>query len=64
MQPQPVLEPLSVSVRDAGKIIGLGKTKTFELIAAGSLESFKVGRKTLVRMSSIRRLVGEEAPAQ
>lgn len=36
--------------------MGLGRTKTFELIADGTVESIKIGKKRLVRLRSIRQL--------
>ncbi|MBW4036651.1 MAG: helix-turn-helix domain-containing protein [Proteobacteria bacterium] len=38
-------------------MIGVGKTTGFRLIAEGRLAAFKVGRKTLVEVASIDRLI-------
>ncbi len=38
-------------------ISGLGKTKMFELIAAGKVQTVKVGTRRLVRMDSLRELL-------
>ncbi|WP_267394973.1 MULTISPECIES: helix-turn-helix domain-containing protein [unclassified Sphingomonas] len=51
------MQPEAVSVADAAKIIGLGMTKTYELVNAGTLHSIKIGRRRLVRVDSIRQLV-------
>lgn len=55
------VEPLAYSVADARRLIGIGKTKTFELLANGRLERTKVGRRTLVTAQSIRTLIAEGA---
>jgi excisionase family DNA binding protein len=51
-----VPEPEFVSVSEASRLLSLGKTKTFELIADGDIETIKVGRKRLIRLRSIRNL--------
>lgn len=51
------MQPEAVSVADAAKMIGLGLTKTYDLINAGKLSSVKIGRRRLVRVESIRQLV-------
>jgi excisionase family DNA binding protein len=59
------MEPIAVSVRDAAKALSLGRTSIYAMIGDGRLDSFKVGRRTLITMSSIRGVVGIPAsPAQ
>jgi len=41
---KPNIKPLVVGTAEAGRLGGWGKTKVFELIAAGELESFLDGR--------------------
>lgn len=53
------MEPLAVSINDAAKALGLGRTTIYAMIADGRLEAFKIGSRTLVRMESIRRLVAK-----
>ena len=48
---------LSVRVGEASRMIGIGRTKIYELIKAGDLETVKIGRTTLVTMRSLRRLI-------
>ena len=38
-------------------MIGIGRTKLYELIHAGDLEAVKLGRATLITVSSLRRLI-------
>lgn len=54
------MEPLAVSINDAAKALGLGRTTIYAMIADGRLEAFKIGRRTLVRTDSIRRLVAKQ----
>jgi excisionase family DNA binding protein len=51
------MEPLAVSINDAAKALGLGRTSIYQMINDGRLDAFKLGRRTLVRVESIRRLV-------
>jgi len=53
------MEPLSVSINDAAKALGVGRTSIYAMIGDGRLEAFKLGRRTLVRVESIRRLVAK-----
>ena len=53
------MEPICASVNDTARILGIGRTKVYELINAGRLETVKIGRRTLVRIASIRAVVGE-----
>ena len=55
------MEPLSVTVRDACKIVGIGPTKLYELIGAKRVETVRIGRRTLVTTASLRRLVDPRA---
>ncbi|MBL0115811.1 MAG: excisionase family DNA-binding protein [Sphingomonadales bacterium] len=51
------MEPITISIADAARSLGIGKTKTFELIKNRQLEVVRIGRRTLVKTESIRCLV-------
>ncbi len=53
------MEPLAVSINDTAKALGLGRTSIYAMIADGRLEALKLGRRTLVRAESIKRLVAK-----
>jgi excisionase family DNA binding protein len=55
------MEPIALSVSDAVKASGLGKTTLYQAMAEGRLESRKVGRRRLVITTSLHRLIGSEA---
>lgn len=55
------MEPLAVSINEAAKALGLGRTSIYTMIGDGRLESFKLGRRTLIKTASIRRLVDAQA---
>jgi excisionase family DNA binding protein len=50
---------LTCTVREACVETGIGKTKIHELINGGALESVKIGRRRLVKVHSLLRLVGQ-----
>lgn len=57
------MEPITVSVDEATRLTGLGRNRVYDLINNGSLESFKLGRRRLIRVSSIKRLLDEALAA-
>ena len=54
--PQPV-EPICVKVNDAARMIGIGRTKLYELISSGELETGKIGKATRITTASLHNLV-------
>ena len=55
------MEQLAVSINDTAKALSLGRTSIYAMIADGRLEAFKLGRRTLVKVESIRRLVATQS---
>ena len=51
------LEPFTVRIPVAVQLTGIGRSKLYELIAAGEVETVKVGASTLVTVASLRRLI-------
>ena len=54
-------EPLAYSVRDACRVSSLGRTRLYQLIADGRLETRKIGKRTLIPAASLRALVAGES---
>lgn len=50
------MEPITISVNSAAKALGLGRTSIYVLLKEGRLDAIKVGRRTLLTTSSIRKL--------
>jgi excisionase family DNA binding protein len=55
------LDTLLCSIPDAAKALGVGRSKLYELIGEGRLETVTIGRRRLVRADSIRALALGEA---
>jgi Helix-turn-helix domain len=51
------IEPLTVRIPDAIRLTGIRRSKLYELMASGDLETVKIGRCTLIPMVSLRKLV-------
>ena len=57
---QSPIAPITVRIKDACRMTGIGRSKLYELIDTGEIETFKVGRITLIPVESIRRfLIGK-----
>lgn len=55
------MDRMAYSINDTAKTLSLGRTTVYALIKEGRLETFKLGRRTLVKAESIRRLVEPQA---
>jgi excisionase family DNA binding protein len=58
------MEPVTVTITDACKALGCGRTLIYEMIADRRLESITLGRRRLVTTESIRRLVADATQAE
>jgi excisionase family DNA binding protein len=52
---------LAYSINEACRISSLGRTSIYALIAAGKLQSRKIGKRTLIPAESLQRLINEGA---
>jgi len=51
------LPPILCSVAEAARVLGIGKTKTYQLVDENLLETVSIGTRRLVKVASINRLV-------
>jgi excisionase family DNA binding protein len=56
-------DPICVRVNDAARMIGVGRTKLYELIAAGEVETVKLGKSTRITTASLHDLVRRQREA-
>lgn len=54
----PFAERLTCSIAEACCAAGVGRTKLYELIDEGAIQTTKIGRRRLVRVPSLVRLLG------
>jgi excisionase family DNA binding protein len=50
-----------ISIDEAGKTLGVSRSTVYNLIAAGNLLTVKIGRRCLIKTSSIAKLAGDLA---
>jgi excisionase family DNA binding protein len=53
-------ERLTCSVAEACKAVGLSRSKIYELISGGEVQSITIGRRRLVSVPSLKRLTEVE----
>lgn len=53
--------PITVRVREACRLTGIGRSKLYMLIQEGHVEVVKVGSMTLIPMRSLEKFLGVEA---
>lgn len=54
------MEIIAASINDTAKALSLGRTSVYVLIREGRLETVKMGRRTLIKVESIRRLLSSQ----
>jgi len=56
------MDQLFVSITEACRSVGVGRTTMYRLFDAGSVETVKIGRRRLVKIASLRVLGGMASP--
>jgi excisionase family DNA binding protein len=57
-------ERLLLRVEEVAETLGIGRSKTYELIAAGELPVVRVGRCVRVPAAAVRRWVEAQCPSE
>ena len=52
---------LTVSIAEACRLTGLGRTSIYELVNEGRVRTTRIGTRRLVHVDSLRALVAEDA---
>lgn len=58
MSIEPPPAPITVRIKDACRMTGIGRSKLYLLIAAGEIQIIKVGSMTLIPVRSIEAFLG------
>lgn len=54
------MHQFTASISEAAKLLSLGRTSIYALINTGRLETVKIGRRRLVKVTSIQRLLEQQ----
>lgn len=49
--------PLLLKAEQTGEILGIGRTKVYELLASGEIESVRIGRNRLIPRKAVEEYV-------
>lgn len=50
----------TVSVEEAGEIVGVGRSAAYEAARTGDIPTLKIGRRLLVPVARLRAMLGED----
>lgn len=51
------------TVAEAAAVLGIGRSTAYELVVTGELDAVRVGRRWLVRPSTLEAILGEPPPS-
>jgi excisionase family DNA binding protein len=54
------MRPITVRIREACRITGIGRSKIYELIRDGDIETVKVGSLTLVTVAGLESFIARQ----
>ncbi len=54
------LEPLLLKATEAGKLLGLGRSKVFAMVAAGELPVIRIGRSVRIPRQALERWIRDQ----
>jgi excisionase family DNA binding protein len=55
------MDPLLCSIPDAAKALSIGRSKLYQMMDEGLVQSVVIGRRRLVRIASIRALAEQDS---
>lgn len=55
------LEPLAVSPAECARLLGVSRSKVYDLINRGDFPSFKVGTRTLISVEGLRVWIAKQS---
>jgi excisionase family DNA binding protein len=55
-----MIDPLAVPISEAANILGIGRSTLYKLLDAKELERIKIGRRSVVPVSSLKSYVASK----
>lgn len=56
------MDTLLASIPDACRALSVGRSKFYDLVSEGRIETVRIGRRRLVRIASLHALANGEGP--
>ena len=56
-------DKLLLNIADVSAILSIGRSRTYQLVMSGQLESLKLGRRRLIAREALERFVREQMEA-
>jgi excisionase family DNA binding protein len=53
----PFIERMTCTIEEACAVSGLGRSRLYELLADGRLEAVKIGKRRLIKIQSLKKLL-------
>lgn len=60
MSLDPAPAPITVRIKDACRMTGIGRSKLYLLIAEGAIDTIKIGSMTLIRVASLEAFLNSQ----
>lgn len=57
MNPKNTIGPISVGIDEAARLIGVARSMFYEMIANDEIQTFKLGRRRLVRVKTLEAFI-------
>jgi excisionase family DNA binding protein len=57
------MEKMTLSVPEAGQLLGIGRTTAYDAARAGQIPTVKIGKRLLVPVAALERLLAVEVGA-
>ena len=57
------LQARAVTIKDATRLYAISRTALYRLIAEGKLSKVKIGKRTIIPVEQLERLISPGAPA-
>ncbi len=51
------IAPITVRIADAVEMLGIGRSRIYELMQSGDIETIKLGRSTLIPVDSLHAMI-------
>jgi excisionase family DNA binding protein len=58
------IQPLTLTVEQAAKLLGIGRSTAYELVHTGDIPSLRLGRRIVIPIDRLNRVLIPDAPPE